>query len=186
MSGRAFLGVLRHVKQTAGEAALVRLIAQAPEATQRALSQRIPHTAWFPYTAFSGLLSTLDANLSRGDPEFTKRLGVVAGQSDLGTVFRVYVALASTERLIRGCSRVWPSYYRGCGQMEAIAWEPERTVLRITHFPAMSPLHCRLMEGWMVTAMDTLGAQVLPGAKETACMARGAAFHEFTCTWRKK
>lgn len=186
MSGRAFLGVLRHVKQTVGDAALKGLIAQAPDATQRALSQRIAHTVWFPYAAFAGFLATLDAKLGRGDPDYAKRLGAVAGQSDLGTVFRVYVALASTERLIRGCSRVWPTYYRGCGEMEAISWIPESTVLRITHFPQMSPLHCRLMEGWMVSAMDSLGAEVLPGARETSCMSRGAAFHEFSCTWRKK
>lgn len=185
VSGRAFVGILRHVKREVGEAELKRVIGGAPDDTQRALAARIAHTVWFPYSAFAGFLSTLDVKLGRGDPNYARSLGTVAGQSDLGTVFRVYVALASTERLIRGCSRVWPAYYRNCGQMDAIAWAPEKTVLRISGFPQMSPVHCRLMEGWMLAAMKTIGAEVLPGARETSCASRGSQFHEFTCSWRK-
>ena len=72
-------------------------------------------------------------------------------------------------------------YTDGCGYMEAVDVRQERTVLRITGFPEMDPAHCRMMEGWMIAAMDVIGARVLPGAKETACMTEGAPYHEFSC-----
>jgi hypothetical protein len=50
----------------------------------------------------------------------------------------------------------------------------------------MDPAHCRLMEGWMIAAMDVIGAKVLPGARETACMAGGGPYHEFSCQWTLK
>jgi hypothetical protein len=70
--------------------------------------------------------------------------------------------------------------------MRAIAWQPNETVLRIEGFPGMHKGHCRLMEGWMIQTMATIGCQVLPGAKETTCESRGGAYHEFACRWEPK
>ena len=70
--------------------------------------------------------------------------------------------------------------------MDALSWEPTNTTLRISHFGAMHALHCRLMEGWMIATMDMIGLQVNGDSHERQCMSRGAAFHEFTCTWQEK
>ena len=50
----------------------------------------------------------------------------------------------------------------------------------------MDPVHCKLMEGWMIAAMDFVGARVLPGACERQCASRGGAYHEFWCRWAPK
>jgi hypothetical protein len=41
------------------------------------------------------------------------------------------------------------------------------------------------MEGWMITTMATIGFIVSDDASETACMARGAPYHEFRCSWTR-
>jgi hypothetical protein len=185
VSGKAFLGVIRHVKDTRGRPFLEKVVDASGEATRRVFADAIRATDWHPYEAYAAFLRELERSMGKGDPGFGRELGVVAGRRDLGSIFRVYVALASPERLIRACSKVWPSYYRNAGSMEAIAWEPTDTRLRITGFRAMEPAHCRLMEGWMISTMATIGFRASDDARETRCASQGAAFHEFVCTWKK-
>ena len=184
-SGRAFLGLIRFVKDKHGEDVLKRIIADAGEPTQRAFEGRIRIPDWYPYPAYVGFLRAIDRAVGKGDRRFCRELGAMAGQRDLGTIFRVFAALASPERLIRACQRIWPTYYRGAGRMEAIEWAPERTVLRIFDFPVMHPSHCRLMEGWMIATMTSIGCKVSDDAHESACTSKGAQHHEFTCTWSR-
>lgn len=186
-SGRAFLGLIRHVNETYGAGAFKAAAAQhMPAATQAVLGSRILHAHWYPYDAYVGVLSGLEAAFGEGRADYGRRLGMASGQRDINTVFKVYLAIASTERLIRSCSKVWASYYENAGTMEATAWAPSNTVLRITGFEAMAPQHCRLMEGWMISTMNALGVDVSDDASESACTSRGDAFHEFRCSWTKR
>lgn len=185
VSGRAFLGLIHHLKETKGPGALPGALPQMPPSTREAFATRILHGSWYPYQAYVGLLTGLDARFGTGDGTYCRELGHSSGSRDLSTVFKVFRVLASTERLIRGCSKVWSGYYRDAGAMEAVRWDPQDTMLRISGFPEMAPVHCRLMEGWMTAAMNALGVEVLDG-RETACSSRGAPHHEFACRWRKR
>jgi hypothetical protein len=182
VSGRAFLGLLTHIAGAGPTSTVDRVVRRGGEAVQTVFAQRIRHTAWYPYEAYVAFLRAADQTLGRGDTIYCRRMGAVAGQRDLGTIFRVYAALASPERLIRACKRVWPSYHRGAGTMEAVAWEPHDTRLRIYDFAEMAPEHCRLMEGWMLSVMEQIGIDI-PSFAETTCMSTGGPHHEFTCTW---
>lgn len=185
-SGRAFLGLIRHIKEKHGDPSLKAAMKLMPPATQAAFGSRILHSHWYPYEAYVGFLVGLERQFGAGKADYGRALGIASGKRDINTVFRIYLAIASTERLIRGCSKVWASYYLNAGTMEATAWVPTGTCLRIEGFPAMAPQHCRLMEGWMIATMDALGVDVSPDGKETVCSSRGGAFHEFRCTWAKR
>jgi hypothetical protein len=182
-SGRAFLGLIHYAKEQHGEAALRRAVAAGPEETQLVFVDRIRGEVWHPYAAYAGFLRVLDQRFGTGDGSYCRLLGSVAGQLDAGVIFRVYLAIASAERLIRSCDRVWLSYYRNAGRMQAESWRPEDTALRIYDFPGMDPLHCRLMEGWMIALMDSIGFRVSDDARESKCATRGDPYHEFRCTW---
>ncbi len=185
-SGKAFLGIIRHVKDTHGLDFLGSLVHGSGEPTKRAFARPIRATDWHPYEAYAGFLRALERGMGKGDGKLAHQLGEIAGKRDLGTVFRVYVALASAERLIRACSKVWPSYYRNAGTMEAISWEPSDPRLRISGFADMEPFHCRLMEGWMIATMNTIGFRVSDDARESRCASHGAPYHEFSCSWTKR
>jgi hypothetical protein len=185
VSGRAFLGLIRHVKDTQGDAVLREIVAEAGGATRGVFTAKIGVHDWYDYGAYTAFLRAIDRKLGNGDRTFCRELGAIAGKRDLGTIFRVFTALASAERLIRSCSRVWPSYYRNAGRMEATSWTAEHTALRIHEFPEMHPAHCRLMEGWMISTMATIGFRVNDDARETKCTSRGHPYHEFTCTWTR-
>jgi hypothetical protein len=185
VSGRALLGVIRSVKERSGDDGLARVLRAAGPVTADALKTRVRASEWYPYASLVGLLRAADREIGTGDKRICRELGTSAGRRDIGTAFRIFAAVASPERLIRGCHRVWPAYYRDAGTMEALAWEPERTVLRISGFAGMHPTHCRLMEGWMIATMEAIGCKVNDDARETQCMSRGGAFHEFFCTWSR-
>ena len=186
-SGRAFLGILKYVKSSRGPDALASVIASGNDPCRQAFAHPIRMMTWYPYDAFVGFLNGLERALGRaGQHSFCRELGDVAGVRDLGTVFKVYRTLSSPERLIRSCSKVWSSYYRHAGRMEAVTWEPSDTTVRIYDFPEMAPTHCRLMEGWMISTMRSIGFYVNDDAFEKKCMSTGGPYHEFHCTWQKR
>ena len=185
VSGRAFLGLVKSIKRRGGDDLLKRVVDGAAPEARAVLARPIPKLTWQPYGAFISFLEAAERTVGGSDRSFARVLGAEAGKMDLGTVLKVYVALSSAERLIRSCSTVWASYYRGAGRMEAVSWDPDETVLRIYDFDAMAPVHCRLMEGWMTSAMETLGFTVRDDAHERTCPSRGGAVHEFWCCWRR-
>jgi hypothetical protein len=185
VSGRAFLGLIRNIKDRHGPDALRKAVDASGPSTQAIFAEPIRILKWYPYEGYVGFLRTLQRDLGGGDRNYCRKLGAVAGERDLGTIFKIYRAIASAERLIRACNKIWPSYYRDAGKMDAISWEPENTVLRITDFKQMDPTHCRLMEGWMIATMAQIGLKVNDEAGETVCMSRGGQYHEFVCKWRR-
>jgi hypothetical protein len=183
-SGRAFLGLLWYVRDQHGVEELRRAIDRADPSTREVFAQPIKVGDWYPYASYVGFLRALDQHLGAGDGALCRHLGSVAGQRDVGSIFRIYLPVQNAERLIQSCERIWPAYYRDAGRMEAVAWSPDDTCLRIYDFPAMDPHHCRLMEGWMISTMDSIGYHVNDDARESQCQSRGGPYHEFRCTWR--
>jgi hypothetical protein len=186
VSGRALLGLLAFAKGRGGKAAIDEIVGKLGAPASAVFAERIQPLGYYPYATYIELLYALKLRYGAPNEAFFRRLGATAGDRDLGTMFKIYVALASPERLIRSCSRVWSSYYRDAGTMTAIAWEPNDTRLRIEGFPSMDPAHCELMEGWMIATMARIGVIVNDDARETACTSRGAPHHEFACTWRAR
>lgn len=185
VNGRAILGLVKHVKLTGGADLLSDVVSGGGESVRHLFAARIRKGAWYPYEAYTDLLISIDQRLGSGDLAYCRQMGTGAGRLDIGTLFTVYRALASAERLIRGCSSVWKSYHRNAGRMEAVTWSPECTTVRILEFPQMHPAHCRLMEGWMIATMGSIGFIPSDDAAETRCMSSGDPFHEFVCSWRR-
>jgi hypothetical protein len=181
--GTAFLGILKHVRIAFGADALEAAVARAPAETRDVLSRRVLKLRWYPYEAYAGFLRMVVESFASGNDAYCRELGTVAAHRDLKTVFKLFRALYGPQRLIRSCTRVWIHYYRNAGTMTALSAEPHDTRLRIDGFAAMDPAHCRLMEGWMIGAMQVIGAEVDDNARETLCNSRGDACHEFACTW---
>ena len=122
VNGRAFLGILKYIKSTRGPQAVESIIAAGNDPCRATFAQPIRMMGWYPYPAFVGFLHGLERTFGKaGQPSFCRELGDAAGARDLGTIFRVYRTLSSPERLIRACDKVWLSYYRHAGRMEAVS-----------------------------------------------------------------
>lgn len=184
-SGRAFLGILGFIKARRGPEGITRVIGALDPQVRRTFDTPFVARKWYAYADYAAFLRAIEKTMGDGTGRVLREIGIAAGDRDLSSLFKLYVMLASAERLIRSCEKIWPVYYRNAGKMEAVAWDPEKTVLRI-HFKHMDPLHCRLMEGWMIGTMAKIGFRVNEDGREVACMANGGAHHEFVATWTKK
>lgn len=181
----AFLGLLKQLRTQFGAAAVADAIPSWGVGIAEVCAHRLGKTDWYPYAAFVELLEGAERDFGTGDGALVRSVGEAAARRDLsGGAFSILRVLSSPRHLIGSCERVWPRYYDNAGRMIAVAREPDNTVLRILEFPTMARMHCRMMEGWMTSAMSQLGADVLPGGRETMCMHDGAAHHEFSCQWR--
>lgn len=181
----ALVGILKELRARFGpDVVQVELAGWGPHIAE-ICSGRVGRTEWYPYEAMVELLRGCERTFGDGTGQLCVEVGHAAARRDMSGAFSVLRLLGSPQHLIGSCSRVWGRYYRDAGRMEAVATEPERTVLRIVDFPDMAPEHCRMMEGWMISAMATLGAKVLPGGRETMCPSRGGEYHEFTCQWTR-
>ena len=185
VSGRAFLGLLKYIKGWGDQEKLDGIIEGAGASAKPIFAERIRVTGWYPYDGYKDFLIAIDRKLGKGDYRYCRELGVVAGQRDMGTIFKIYTLMANADRLIGACNKFWQSYYRNAGTMEAIQSSAEQTVLRIKGFPTMHPTHCKLMEGWISATMDSVGFRILE-IKETQCTSRGGDFHDYTFRWQKK
>ncbi len=180
----AFLGLLKQLRARFGGEALAPVLPTWGPALAQVVASRVGKTDWYPYPALVELLDGAERELGSGDGSLVASLGEGAARSDLsGGAFSILRMLGSPRHLIGSCERVWPRYYQNAGRMIAVAREPDNTVLRIVDFPGMAPMHCRMMEGWMRSAMTQLGATVLPGGRETTCTSTGGPWHEFACRW---
>lgn len=186
VSGKAFLGLIRHIRDAEGQEALEHVVGAAENNYVRSVfAERIDPLAWVHYSAFASFLASCATNLGNGDLAYCRALGRGAGKLDLNSVWKFFLRMRDPEKLITACGGVWDSYYRDCGHMEALETAPARTVVRIYDFKKMHPAHCQLMLGWMEEAMLLIGCQVSADARETKCMSHGDVFHEFTCSWTR-
>ena len=183
-NGRAFLGLAKYIKDTAGPQRLREIVEGAGSETREVFSNRILAVSWYTYSSFSAFLKSIQKTMGKGDRRYCTKLGEVTGQKDLETIFRIYKNISDPEQLIRACSNVWESYYRNAGKMEAVRWEPLDTIVQITGFKEMARNHCLLMLGWMSRTLQEVGLEVLR-CEETRCMSRGDLCHEFFYQWKK-
>lgn len=182
--GMAFLGLLKQLREQFGAETVAAAIPTWGPNVAKVCASRVSKTDWYPYAAFVELLEGAERDFGDGDGVLVSSLGEAAARRDLGGgAFSILRVLSSPRHLIGSCERVWPRYYDNAGRMIAVAREPANTVLRILDFPTMARMHCRMMEGWMTSAMSQLGAKVLPGGRETQCTHDGAPHHEFWCQW---
>ncbi len=183
--GSAFLGLVRFARNEQGRDAFEAMLDDAGPAAQEVFASRIRATHWYPYAALAEFLQGLEAHFGTGDGGYCRRLGEHAAGVDLNTTFSFFVRLYGPERLVKACGRVWSQYYKNAGKMFAERSSPDDTLVVIEGFPGMAKEHCKLMEGWMIASMRTIGAEVLDDAHERACMSEGGPRHEFWCRWRR-
>jgi len=181
--GAAFLGVAKYVKNERGEDFLNKVIQDAGATTGEVFVKRIVTVGLYPYKAYIDFLKSLDRHLGRGDLSYCRKLGEIAARRDFEIIYSMYKKTGEAESLIRDCGLIWKSYYRNAGRMEAVAWAPDNTLMRIHDFPEMDSAHCRLIEGWMTGALRVIDVKMPEEFREIKCMSRGGPYHEFAARW---
>jgi predicted hydrocarbon binding protein len=177
-SGKAFLGIIRYLKDNGGANLLKEIIDALDDSIKKTFLERIELLEWYPYNDFSQFLNAIKNKLAKNNPKFFYDLGEYTGKRDMETFLSIYTSIQSPERFIRNCKMIWSSYYRNSGEMSLIPSIPDKIIYRIDDFPQMNINHCHLMEGWIATTLNLLGFAILT-SEETHCMNSGDPYHEF-------
>jgi hypothetical protein len=119
--------------------------------------------------------------LGKGDPRFLNQLlGEIAARQFRG-VYKVLIALASPESILRRADQLWRQYY-DCGRLVADRIEPGRAVLRLVDFPDVPLDHEIILQPYIQRVLELTGAVNVRG-EHLACIARGAVECQTLVTW---
>ena len=88
--GAAFLGPIKHVKEKKGAEFLDVIVETAGAVTQNALMKRIITVGWYPYEAYAKLITAIDKHMGLGDLSYCRKLGIIAAERDVQTVYKMY------------------------------------------------------------------------------------------------
>ena len=157
------------------------LVAGLPEGPRAAFDQPIHHGDWYPYEAYAALLAEIDRRLGGPEGDVMREMGRDAARQDAGGMFRIVTFIVSPETAAARSGIFWERYY-DTGKL--VAEETRRGYLRvhIEGFPEISPLHCRLLSGWIEGLGAVWGARNT-AIREIACARRGSPRCVFEGTW---
>ncbi len=184
IKGFAIRGLLKFVKESGYEGGIARLLTKISPAAAGHFEERILSSVWYPYEAYSALLTTAMNELAAENQDrraLAERLGAFAGRQDAGAVFRVVAAITSLERVVTKSPMFWRRYCNR-GDLEVVEVEAGRLVVRLVDFPGIHPAHCRLITGWILGLGEANGAREA-SVEKTHCVHDGDSRCEYQGRW---
>ncbi len=184
VQANAFRGVLKYIKEKAGEEARKKIIDSLTQ--DRDIYSKPITTGLYSYSAYVRLIEAIDRELGKGDLSLCKEMGKWAAQRDISGsgMYKVYTdaAFKSTIVFKTAPNVMWTGYYDE-GKMETAVLpetmeEPHSLVLRVTDFPEMKRAHCLLLEGWVEGAFVIITGKDAT-VRQTKCITRGDDYCEF-------
>lgn len=186
ISGRALLGVLKYSKHLGGADGPNALIAQLPAADRTSFAKSLRAAGWYPYTAYTGLLSAIDHWPDHESSDAMFDFGRWGLNRDAGTVLRILKVFSSVEGLVHRGFGSWGSFLwsRHCDSGEVfLADSGAKTgTMGLRGFPGISPLHCRLNCGYLQAMGQAVGAHLIR-VTQARCVHRGDAHCEYRADW---
>jgi hypothetical protein len=163
--GRAIDDALQFVRESWGEAALQRVVAELPPEAQAVCGALVHDSEWYPLDHLVVLLRTARRLLAQEDPDFFRRQGFHAGQREKAAFLGVMVA--TPELISKTAPTIWRMFY-DVGRLVAL----DHGVGQIHDFPTTPELCQRFIGIWEGIASTPEKPIV---AKETQCRLRGDA-----------
>ncbi len=184
VQANAFRGVLKYIKEKAGEEARKKIIDSLSR--DRDIYSKSISSGLYSYSAYIRLIEAIDREIGNGDLSLCKEMGKWAANRDISRagMYKVYTedAFKTTMVLKTAPNVMWKGYYDE-GKLKTAVLpetmeEPDSLVLRVIDFPEMKRAHCILLEGWIegayaiITGKDTM-------IRQTKCITRGDEYCEF-------
>lgn len=168
--GRAIEGALDFVRESWGEAAVHRVVAELPPAARAVCGALIQGSEWYPLEHFVALLRTAQRCCAPDDPSFFRRQGLYAGRREKAHYLGVMVA--TPEVIVKTAPTIWRMFY-DVGSLVPVGGG----VGQIRDFPTTPELCERFMGVWEGIA-STPERPII--ATETQCRLRGDPCCELT------
>ena len=186
ISGRALLGALQYAKVLGGEDGPGALLSRLSAEDRQSFSRPLRASAWYPYSAYSGLLLSIDKWPDHDSSNPMRDFGRWALQRDAGTVLKILRVFSSVEGLVHRGFGAWGAFLwnRHCdrGQVFLADSGDHTATMGLRDFSDISPAHCRLTCGYLEGMGQAVGADAIR-VTQTLCVHRGDAHCEYRGEW---
>ncbi len=182
IKGFAIRGLLKYIKNSGHPGGIAAVVATLPAEIKPVYDKSIINSSWYPYRAFTTLLRAVDRQLGKGDLSLMEEIGRKSGQEDLGSVFKVFAAVLSTETIIRRSPIFWQKYC-DTGAIECLDVGDHVFHCALKGVPDMDQAQCNLIAGWIRGIGEATGAKSVE-VKQIKCLHKGYAWCEYEGRWR--
>jgi uncharacterized protein (TIGR02265 family) len=183
IKGHILLSRLQYVRDAAGEAKLVEVLARLTAEDRAVLSGMILPVTWYPLDLNLALDGAIASVLSPHDKSRVFReMGRASAEQNLKGVHRPYLREGDPHFLLSSSPRIYAAYYAvGSRTYEKVG--ERAAVLRTFDAETVSATDCLTVIGWHQRAIELSGGREVT-VEETQCRARGAPHCEYRCEWR--
>lgn len=178
--GSALHATLNFLAADVGMETLRRIIQHLPAEHRERIETAAPVDE-VPFEVLLALWRAADQVLQPDDPTWVERAGADSigslGMRRYGGILRKPSPLDFLTQRVS----LFRLYYAP-GDMQVVAQEPGRAVLRLTDWDTPDPLFCRRQTGGLQRAVELAGG-ANPAARHVRCVVEGDAFCEWELTW---
>jgi uncharacterized protein (TIGR02265 family) len=181
--GHVLLSRIKYVREVAGEAGFLKVLAALPVGDREVLSGMVPLVSWYPIELNDRFDAAIAATLSPRDKNRVfLELGRASAEKNLAGIHRTYLRPGDPHFLLASTPLIYAAYY-AVGQRTYERTTDRSAILRTLGAEHVTPADCLTVVGWHQRAIELCGGrdvQVL----ELQCRARGAPHCEYRCEWR--
>jgi uncharacterized protein (TIGR02265 family) len=182
IKGHILLSRIQYVREVAGEARFLEVLASLPAEDRAILSGMILPVTWYSLDLNLRLDAAIAAVLSPGDrSRVFLEMGRASAEKNLTGVHRAYVRQGDPHFLLASTPLIYAAYYAVGNRTYEKTGERSAT-LRTQAVEIVSATDCLTVIGWHQRAIEMCGGTDVK-VEETQCRTRGAPYCEYRCSW---
>jgi uncharacterized protein (TIGR02265 family) len=182
IKGHILLSRIQYVREVAGEARFMEVLASLPAEDRAILSGMILPVTWYSLDLNLRLDAAIATVLSPGDrSQVFLEMGRASAEQNLKGVHRPYVREGDPHFLLAAAPRIYAAYY-AVGKRTYQKTGERSAVLRTEGAEIASATDCLTVIGWHQRAIELCGGTDVK-VEEVQCRARGGPHCEYRCSW---
>jgi hypothetical protein len=182
IKGHILLSRIQYVRDVAGEARFMEVLASLPAEDRAILSGMILPVTWYSLDLNLRLDAAIAKVLSPTDrSRIFLEMGRASAEKNLTGVHRPYLREGDPHFLLASTPLIYAAYY-AVGSRTYEKTGEKAAVLRTTGAEVVSATDCLTVIGWHQRAIEMSGGTSVT-VEETLCRSRGAAHCEYHCEW---
>ena len=182
IKGHILLSRIQYVREVAGEAKFMTVLASLPAEDRDILSGMILPVTWYSLDLNLRLDAAIAAVLSPDDrSRIFLEMGRASAEKNLKGVHRAYLRQGDPHFLLASAPLIYAAYY-AVGKRSYEKTGEKSAVLRTQEAEIVSATDCLTVIGWHQRAIELCGGKQVK-VEEVQCRSRGAAHCEYRCEW---
>jgi hypothetical protein len=181
LRGTTFINLKNFVKRHFGARGWENLLGHLSPEDRKEIEGILP-IGWYDYNLRIRAVRIVISELGTTVPDILEQFGRFGAESDLGTITRAFLKLASPSYAIEKIGEYW-SRFHDYGNWKVVRNSDREVTGTLTDTPFDDELFCRELCGYMQRLLELVGAKNIK-IVHNLCKGRGDAVCEFKGSWK--